>query len=400
VNPERAAKSELMVMDGNRAVAHAVRLCRPDVIAAYPITPQTPLLEQLYRFHADGQLDAELVEVEGETSSIGVLLGASAAGGRTFTSTTGAGLAFMFDGYFFASADRLPIVMAVATREMSPPHTVTGSQQDIITLKEAGWIQVHCENCQEIFDSVIMAYRLAEDRDVLLPVNVCYDGFYLSHLTERVEVPLQEDVDEFLAPLKSFKRPRLDPSEPLNLPTYAIGELMTEYRHKHCSALQRAKEKIDQIDQEFQAMFGRSHGGQIEEYKTDDAEIVLMTMGSCSGTAKAVVDQKRQEGLRVGLVKVRFFRPFPRERLAKALKGKKAVGVVDRNVCFGWGCGNLFLELKALMNETGNDARLANFIDGLGGGDITSEHIERAVDITLQASQGKPYQEVTWIVLE
>jgi pyruvate/2-oxoacid:ferredoxin oxidoreductase alpha subunit len=397
---EIVSRSRVMVLDGNRAIAYAVWLCKPDVIAAYPITPQTPLLEQLYRFHDDGLLDAELVEVEGETSSIGALIGASAAGGRTFTSTTGAGLAFMFDGYFFAAADRLPIVMAVATREMSPPHTVMGSQQDILSFKDAGWIQVHCENCQEIFDSIIMAYRLAEDKDVLLPVNVCYDGFYLSHLTERVDVPSQEDVDRFLAPTTQYERVKLDPRKPLNCPTYAIGELMAEYRHKHCAALDRAKKKIDQIDRDFHAMFGRSYGGQIEEYRADDAEIVLLTMGSCSGTAKAVIDQKRSEGLKVGLIKVRYFRPFPRERLIRALAGKKAAGIVDRNVCFGWGCGHLYLEVKALMNELRHPMPLADFIDGLSGGDITAEHLVRAVDTTLTASQGKPYQEVTWLPLE
>ncbi len=393
-------RSEVKLLDGNGAAAHAVQLCRPDVIAAYPITPQTPLLEQLCQFHADGLLDAEIVEVEGENSAMSVLVGASAAGGRTFTSTSAPGLAFMYDAYFFAAGERLPIVMAIATREMTPPATVVSGEQDIIMQKDTGWIQIHVENCQEILDSIIMAYRLTEDTEILLPVNVCYDGFYLSYLSEGVEVPCQEDVDAFLAPLSESSRPKFGSDPPLSFGVFLPPEIIVEHRYKHCAAFQRAKGKIDEIDKEFQATFGRSYGGLMEEYRTEDAEIVLMAMGSCSGTAKVVVDRRRDEGLKIGLIKVRAFRPFPSERLVKALQGKKAIGVIDRSVCFGWNCGHLFVELKLALSDLEVSIPMADFIAGLSGLDITIEHIDRAVDITCKAAEDLPYKEVTWMVLK
>lgn len=192
----------------------------------------------------------------------------------------------------------------------------------------------------------------------------------------------------------------MDPENPLVFASFTIGELYAEYRHKHCVALDRAKTKIDAIDGEFYRVFGRGYGGQIEEYRIEDADRVLITMGSYSGTAKVVVDKKREEGLKIGLIKIRSFRPFPRERLIKAVRGKKAIGVIDRNVCFGWGCGHLFLEVKAAVKDLGTPVAVVGFIDGLGGCDITLEHIERAADITSQACQGKAYKEVTWLTLE
>jgi len=256
------------------------------------------------------------------------------------------------------------------------------------------------ENCQEILDSIIMAFRLAEDIDIQLPVMVNYDGFYLSFLAEAVEIPLREDADQFLAPLKlQPERTKLDPKRPLGCGTHGILIGFMELRYKHCAALERAKQKLDEIDREFGEFFGRSYGGQIEEYRTEDAEIVVITSGSAAGTARTVVDAKRAEGVKVGLVKLRLFRPFPRERLARALKGKKAVGVIDRSVCFGWNCGPIYMELRAVAPDIGF-IPMMSFIDGLANMDITTPHIERVVDDVYAASQGKPYQEVTWIPLE
>jgi pyruvate/2-oxoacid:ferredoxin oxidoreductase alpha subunit len=395
-----SGRSELKVLDGNKAAAHAVLLCKPDVVAIYPITPQTTLLEQLCQFKADGLLQAELVEVEGENSAMSVSIGTSAAGGRAFTSTSSMGLAFMYDTYLFAAGQRVPMVMAVANREAAPPHTVSCGQQDTLLVKDCGWIQFYVENCQEIFDAIIMAYRLSEDPEILVPVNVCYDGYYLSHLTERVEIPSQEDVDRFLAPLSQSRRTILDPENPLVFASFTIGELYAEYRHKHSVALNLAKTKIDEIDGEFKRVFGRGYGGQIEEYRTEDANIVLITMGSHSGTAKVIIDRKRDEGLRIGLIKIRSFRPFPRERLVTALQGKKVIATIDRSVCFGWGSGHLFQEVKAVASDLETRPVLFGFIDGLGGSDITLEHIARVADITHSASQGKPHKEITWLPLE
>jgi len=388
---------KLKVLEGNQAVAYGVRLCRPDVICAYPITPQTSLLEYLYQFKANGLLDAEMVEVEGEHSSMSAVIGASCAGARTFTSTSSQGLAFMYEAYIDGSTRRLPIVMVIATREMESPTGVASGEQDAMMVKDAGWVQIHVESCQEILDSIIMAYRLAEDPQILIPVSVCYNGFYLSYLSEPVDIPDQEKVDQFLPPLEMS--PRLDPQMPMSSSPFVIGTMCAEYRYKHIAALERAKVKFEEIDREFQQVFGRSYGGQIEEYRCEDADIVLLAIGSCVGTAKVVVDRKRGEGLKLGLIKVRMFRPFPRERLANALRGKKAIGVIDRNVAFSWDCGSLFVDIKAALNSL-DRIPMANFIDGLAGLDITEEHIEKAIDIIQLAAEGKPHKEVTWLCLE
>lgn len=389
-------KGEKQFVDGNRAAAWGARLCRPDFIAAYPITPGTQVLEQLCQFQADGSLDADVVTVEGEHSAMCALIGAASAGARTFTSTSANGLAFMFEPYFLAAARRLPIVMTIVTRE--PQFAVVGGQQDIITQKDAGWVLFFAESCQEIIDSIIMAYRLSEDPEVRLPANICIDGYYLSHLSEEVEVPPQELVDSFLGPPPDYLR--LDPGRPITIGSHTVPpELFTEYRYKHCAAFQRAKAKIDQVDKEFRSTFGRGYGGQIEEYRNRDAELTLVTMGSCTGVARVVVDKMREQGKKVGLIKVRSFRPFPKERLVAALRGKKVAGVIDREICFSTGCGHLFLELKSGLYGS-ISMPLVNFIDGLGGGDITEDRVETALNITLDVSQGKTYPEVMWLQLE
>jgi phenylglyoxylate dehydrogenase alpha subunit len=343
-----------------------------------------------------------MVEPEGENSAMGVLLGACAAGGRTFTATSSQGLSFMNDAYLLAAGNRFPIVMAIGMREQVSPHGVVSGQQDAVLVKDHGWIQIYTESCQEILDSIIMAYRLAEDTDVLLPVNICYEGFYLSHHSQRVEIPRQEQVDAFLAPLIEMKRPIWSREEPKVFSSYTFPpELYTEYRYKACAAHQRAKAKLDAIDGEFQVRFGRSYGGQIEEYRTEDAEVVVVTMGCATGTAKVVIDKKREEGLKVGLIKIRMFRPSPAERLIKALSGKKAIGVLDRNVCYAWNCGHNFIEVKTLLSDLGRPVPiLLDFVAGLGGADITSRQIERVVDATVAAAEGKPQQRVTWLSLE
>jgi len=360
----------------------------------------TPLVETVWQYVADGRLDAELVEADGEINGLSHAIGASAAGGRTFVGTSSQGLAYMYEAYLKASGNRLPIVMALATRENAAPDGVVASHQDFVTARDAGWIQLVCEGVQEILDTTIMAYRLAEDPEILLPVNVCFDGYYLSYLTERVELPYEEDVDAFLAPVTSANRPKLCLEDPLTVPTNAREELFCEFRYKHSAAQHKAKEKIDEIDREFEALFGRSYGGQIEEYRCGDADIVMVSMGSQVGAIREVVDRRRQEGEKIGLVKVRVLRPFPRERLVKALEGKRAVGVIDRNVCFGWQSGAVFMETKAALQDLPTRVPMTGFIAGIGGCDCRLEMVERAVDITRLAAEGKPHKEITWLNLE
>lgn len=396
----KARKGEVKVITGNAAAAYGAMLCRPDVVASYPVTPQTEVGEQLSRFHADGILDAEMVEVEGESSSMNITAAATLAGGRAFTATSSWGLMFMYDAMLQAAGFRAPVVMANANRETPGILAVSCGQQDMVSTRDSGWVLIVVENCQEILDSVIMAFRLAEDIEIQLPVMVNYDGFYLSYLAEAVEIPAREDVDQFLAPLKlQPERTKLVPERPLGCGTHGILVEFMELRYKHCAALDRAKQKLDEIDKEFGEFFGRSYGGQIEEYRTEDAEIVVLTSGSAAGTARMVIDTKRAEGLKVGLIKLRVFRPFPRERLTQALKGKKAIGVIDRSVCFGWNCGPIYMELRALSPDIGF-VPMMSFIDGLANMDISIPHIERVIDEVYAASQGKSYQEVTWIPLE
>jgi pyruvate/2-oxoacid:ferredoxin oxidoreductase alpha subunit len=400
--PKIDGRGQVRILDGNRAAAYGVLLSRPDVVTCFPITPQTPLLETLYNFEAEGLLDAEMVEPEGENSAMAILLGASAAGGRTFTATSSQGFSFMNDAYLLAAGNRFPIVMAIGMREQVSPHCVAAGQQDAVLAKDDGWIQIYAESCQEILDLIIMAYRLAEDSEISLPVNICYEGFYLSHHSQRVEIPRQEDVDDFLYPLENMKRPRFTLQQPMVFSSYtAPGELITEYRYKMCAAHQRSKTKFDWIDQEFEKQFGRSYGGQIEEYRIQDADVVIVTMGCSTGTAKVVIDKKRDEGMKVGLVKIRMFRPSPRERLIQALNGKKAIGVIDRNVCYGWNCGHNYLELKTLLSDMQAPLPLLfDFIGGLGGCDITSQHVERVISTTLAMATGEKEKEVTWLSLE
>ena len=243
-------KEQSKVLDGNRAAAYGVMLCRPNVVSVYPITPQTQILETLYELRAEGLLDAEMIEPESEHSSMGTLRGASAAGARTFTATAAQGLMFMYEVCINVATMRLPVVMVIVCRELTAPHGVTSGEQDAMMARDAGWIQLHTESCQEILDSIIMAYRLAESPDILLPVAVCYDGYFLSHLWEQVYVPSQETVDHFLP---SFKMtPTVDPQLPMTICPYLPPGAGTEYRYKHSVALHRAKGKLEEVEKEFE----------------------------------------------------------------------------------------------------------------------------------------------------
>jgi pyruvate ferredoxin oxidoreductase alpha subunit len=385
------------VITGNAAAAYAALLCRPDVVAAYPITPQSEVVEQLARFHADGVLDCQFINVEGENSAQNVVCAATIAGGRAFTATSSYGLVYMYDAMFITAGYRAPVVMINVNREPPGILAVCSGQQDMISVRDTGWVQLIVEDCQEILDTTIMAFRLAEDYEIQLPVIVNYDGYYLSFLAESVEIPGIAEVDAYLEVLKSQPpRPQLLPGVPLGCGSHGIGMGYVELRKKHMAAMERVKTKIEEIDQGFREAFGRGYGGQIEEYRAADADIVLVTSGSAVGTARTMIDAKREAGIKVGLVKLRLYRPFPVERLSQALQGKKAIGVLDRSVCFGWNCGPLYMETLALTPQIGIVPMLG-FIDGLANMDITQEHIGRMIDDIYEASQGQPYQQVTWL---
>lgn len=388
----------LDVLNGNMAAAVGAALAKPDVIAAYPITPQTPVVEYLTQFAADGKIDAAMSEVESELSAMSVVTGASLAGSRTFTATASQGLSLMYEPYFRASTLRLPIVMAIVNREMISPQSVWGGQQDSMSVRDAGWLQIYAEDNQEILDLVVQAFKIAEDKRVLLPINICYDGFYLSHMTERVMVPEQEKVDTFLGTYHP-EHIILDPERPMAVDPLTNGALLMEYRYKHLKAQQAALEVIDEVDREFGELFGRSYGGAIEEYRMEDAEYAVITTGSMSGAAKDMVDAKREEGVKAGLIRMRMVRPFPKERIRKALAEVKAFGVVDKNVSFGCDTGIVYQEVRAAMYG-GNTVPSVPVIGGLGGEDISLQMMGDVIDTIVHAAQEQADSETVWLMVE
>lgn len=388
----------LDVLNGNMAAAVGAALAKPDVIAAYPITPQTPVVEYLTQFATDGKIDAAMSEVESELSAMSVVTGASLAGSRTFTATASQGLSLMYEPYFRASTLRLPIVMAIVNREMISPQSVWGGQQDSMSVRDAGWLQIYAEDNQEILDLVVQAFKIAEDKRVLLPINICYDGFYLSHMTERVMVPEQEKVDTFLGTYHP-EHIILDPERPMAVDPLTNGALLMEYRYKHLKAQQAALEVIDEVDREFGELFGRSYGGAIEEYRMEDAEYAVITTGSMSGAAKDMVDAKREEGVKAGLIRMRMVRPFPKERIRKALAEVKAFGVVDKNVSFGCDTGIVYQEVRAAMYG-GNTVPSVPVIGGLGGEDISLQMMGDVIDTIVHAAQEQTDSETVWLMVE
>lgn len=390
---------EIKALTGNTAAAVGAALCRPDVIAAYPITPQSSVVEYLSDLVHNGLIASTLVTTESEHSAMSVLQGAASAGGRTFTATSSQGLAFMYEPYYQMSTMRLPMVMALVTREMISPCTVWGGQQDAMSVRDAGWIQLYAENNQEILDMIIQAYLLSEHKDVLIPVNVCYDGFYLSHLVERVEIPEQSKVDAFLPPV-SFDHVVLDPLRPMAVDSLTSGEVLMRYRMAHLEAMQKTLDVLEEIDEKFCAAFGRKYGGAIEEYRCEDARFVIITIGAMTGTARDAVDICREKGMQVGLIKLRYTRPFPQQRLMKALTGKKGFAVIEKSVCYGWNAGPMYVETRSAVSETLSELSHFSAIGGLGGADISLNHMLRVID-KLQASVDIPGQKPTqWLVKE
>ncbi len=397
--------TKTIVCDGNEAAAWGVARSRPDMVAVYPITPQSSLAEYISQFVADGILNADLMDVEGEHSVLSVLQGACLAGARTFTATCGQGLAFMFEPYFRTPNLRLPIVMSIVTRDGITPQCVWGGHQDAMTVREVGWIQMYCETNQEILDTVIMAYRIAENRKVMLPVNVCHDGNYQSYGVEIVEIPNQEKVDAFLGEKNTNWHVALDPERPMGVDPLtggAVGNgpaLFANYRRGQCRGMQKSLEVITEVHEEWAKVFGRSYAPLVEEYRLEDAEFALVTMGGMSGTAKVAIDTAREAGIKVGLLKIKTFRPFPLKAVVKAVSHLKAVGIVDRSVSFGWNAGPVYQEMLSAMYFMPNRIPAVSFIAGLAGADITLEDFSRIIDTTAAALKGDIPEMPVWLSL-
>ncbi len=392
-----------IVCEGNEAAALAVAMARPDMVSVYPITPQSSLVEHLAKLVADGRMDAEIVDAEGEHSVLSVLQGAALAGGRTFTATCGPGLAFMFEPYFRSSGMRLPMVMALVTRDGITPQSVWGGHQDAMTVREAGWVQMYCETVQEVLDTTIMAFRIAEHRDVMLPVNICLDGNYLSFGGARVILPEQSAVDAFMGEKDVNWHAALDPLRPMAVDPLTGGSggngpaTFVRYRKGQCRGMQNALRVITEVHEEYAARFGRAFAPLVEQYRMEDAEFALVTLGSMTGAAKDAVDEAREAGKRVGIVKIKTFSPFPVDALVSALSRIKAIGVVDRSVGFRWNCGPMYQELLGVLYRLGRHVPTASFIGGLAGADITVAHFHRVIERTEALLRDAAPAEPIWI---
>ena len=379
----------MKVITANRAIAEAVKLAKPKVVPVYPITPQTTISEYLATFVADGDLDAEYIRVESEHSAISAAVGASGTGVRVFTATSSQGLALMHEILFAAAGLRNPIVMGNANRALSAPLSIWNDQQDSISQRDTGWMQLFAEDAQEALDLVLQAYKVAENEKVLLPCMVCVDGYYLTHTVEPVDIPTQEEVDEFLPPYQP-KHSYLDPKDPMSLGTFTDPNYYMEARHDMEVAMEGAKDVIRSVNKEFAEKFGRKYD-LVENYMCDDAEVIIVAMGSLCGTIKAVIDNMRKEGHKIGLLRVIAFRPFPKEDIYNALKNADKVAVLDKNISLGIG-GVLFNEIKAKMDV---DAR--GFILGLGGRDVSNEDIRNIIEITKNSTESDA---INWIGLK
>src|SRR5512141_3034208 len=397
------AESRLVVCDGNEAAAWAVSLANVDMVAVYPITPQSSLVEYLAKFIADGRLGAELVDVEGEHSVLSVLQGACLAGARTYTASCGPGLAFMFEPYLRTPGLRLPLVMTIVTRDTLTPQSVWGGHQDAMSVREVGWVQMYCETVQEVMDTIIMGFRIAEHRDVMLPVNVCHDGNYLSFGATRVDLPAQADVDAFLPTPNINWHAALDPARPMAVDPLTGGaggpgpRTFVRYRKGHCAGMQNALAVITEAHADWARHTGREHGPLVERYRMDDAETAIVTIGSMSGAGKDAVDAARDRGVPVGLVKVKTYRPFPTDAIVGALSGVRAVGVVDRSVSFGWNCGPLYQDVAGALGRAGRQVPSMSFIGGLAGADLTTDHFGGVIERVGRLAQDGRSGPTVWI---
>jgi len=368
--------TNMKVVEGSYAVAHAVMCCRPDVISAYPITPQTHIVENLSQMVADGDLDSEFLTVDSEFSALSVLIGASACGARSYSSTTSQGLALMYEVLYNVSGMRIPIVMNVANRAIGAPLNIWNDQQDAIGARDVGWIQIYAEDVQEAVDATLQAYKIAEDAQVRTPVMVCMDGFVLTHVYEPVHLLDKELAREFLPDYKPANI--LDPAHPMTFGAFADPSTFTEFRYQQFEAQQKALVKIEDVAREFEETFGRYYGGLLDGYFLDDAETVIVTLGSVVGTIKDAIDDMRSAGKKVGLLKLRSYRPFPVQALRKALKNANCIAVIEKDVSIGCEAG-LVTDLKSAFYNSNIRTPIIGFVAGLGGRDITIKDIKKIV---------------------
>ncbi len=382
------AKQESMALSGDEAVAYAVKQSDVDVVAAYPITPQTIIVEKFSEYVANGEVQTEFVCTESEHSALTACLAASATGARTFTASASAGLALMHEMLFVTSGSRAPVVMAIANRALSAPLNIHGDQSDSMAERDSGWIQLYVENAQEAYDSIIQAFKIAEDLQVQLPVIVGLDGFTLSHTLENVKALADDVVTGFVGarPLPKVLTQegktvpfKLDPENPMTMGPIALPNYYFEFKRQQEEAMKNAVAVIQRVNSEFAEVSGRSYGnGLVDAYRLEDAEVAVVCVGSTAGTLKTIVDELRQEGAKAGLLRIRTFRPLPVEDIQSALEKVKAVAVMDKSMSFGGNGGAVFHEVRHALYDANAHPYVVNYIYGLGGRD-TSPRVLRTV---------------------
>ena len=377
-------------MEVSIAAAEAVKLARAEAISAYPITPQTHIVEHLSELVANGELDAEFVPVESEHTALSVCAGTSAVGARTYTSTSAQGLELMHEILFVTAGMRLPIVMSVANRALSAPLSIWNDHSDIMAARDCGWVQIFTENGQEVFDQTICAFKIAEDRRVLIPTIVNLDGFTLSHVVESLLEVSQEIVDQFLPPYQPVHR--LHPDEPVTMGAFAMPEVYSEAKKAQDIALRNSYPVILEVWEEWAKLTGRPYH-PMETYRMDGAKIALLTMGSFSEVAMDAVDRMRTKGIPVGLLKLRLWRPFPFEDIRKAVQGVEMLVVMDRAISTGGIGGPVASEMKSALYGQAKRPKIISFIAGLGGRDVPPEHFEEMVDQALKLKGKRKIEE-------
>jgi len=392
--------STKMALDGAHAAAQAMRQINPDVVAAYPITPQTAIVQTFSQYVANGEVDAEFIAVESEHAAMSACIGAASAGGRVMTATAANGLALMWEELYIAASSRLPIVMSVVNRALSAPLNIHCDHSDSMGARDAGWIQLYSETAQEAYDNLIQAVRIAEHPDLLLPVMVMQDGFITGHGVERVDVADDAAVRDFIGTYKP-KYSLLDIDHPTTFGAWDMYDYYFEHKRQQTDALSKAMKVIVDVGKEFSETFGRSYG-IFDQYAMDDAELAIIVLASTAGTVRTTVKELRAQGLKIGLLKPRVFRPFPAQELVAALKDVKAVAVMDRSVSFGamYGVGPLFLEVCAALFTAGAATKVVDYIYGLGGRDVFPSYIEQvANDLQEVAETGKVKSVVNYLGL-
>ena len=361
-------------LSGNEAVAYAIRQIDPDVVAAFPITPSTEIPQYISKFKADGLITTEFIAVESEHSAMSACIGASAAGVRAMTATSSAGMALMYEMLYIAASDRLPIVLAAVNRTLTGPININTEHSDSMGARDSGWIQIYSENAQEAYDNMLMAHRIAENPDVMLPLMVCQDGFITSHGVENILLEADGDVKKFVG---EYDPPHhlLDPDESVAIGPYSVSPYVMELKVAQSTAMSRSKKVIEEVASDFEKVFGRKYG-LFEEYRMEDAEFALVLMSSAAGTAKVAVDSLREKGVKAGLVKIRVFRPFPATELAEALKGVKSLAIMDRSEGYSSNGGPLGAEVRMALYGKADGIRTINIVFGLGGRDARVEDFE------------------------